>query len=61
MAMSFTISGIVVVEKVDKEWIIVEVYWLGEDHTTMVPSNQPRIVLDNKDHECVRIILSTQY
>ena len=46
---------------IQKVWFLVELYRLGDERTTAVPSNQPCIVIDDGDHERVGAILTAQY
>jgi hypothetical protein len=61
MATDIRIRDIIADEKVEKVWLDVELYWLGDDCTTTVPSKEPCIVLEHENHEHMRAILSAQY
>ena len=61
MAARFGICNIVAHEKVKKVWFLVEEYSLSNDCTTMVPSKEPCVFVDNENHERVHAILSAQY
>jgi len=61
MAANVGICDIVADKEVEKVWILVKVYWLSDECTTMVLSKEPCVVLDNENHEGVHAILSAQY
>jgi hypothetical protein len=60
MTTHFFTCVIVADEEVEKGWMCIVIYWLRDDGTATVPTNQPCVVPDDENGKGVSAVLSAE-